>query len=98
LTFPQTQFAAVWIEYTVSTQDYATMRTQTFVAHWNDASTIQYTNIGPLDIGTVPTTNTELTATLSGGNALIQIDQRITGGADAIIFGTYRAIEKPVTA
>ena len=66
------------------------MKTQTFVAHWNNASTIQFTNTGPLNIGsgTVPPS---LTATISSTNVLVQV---VSTAANQEFFGTYRLIKK----
>jgi hypothetical protein len=59
------------------------------MAHWN-ASTIEWTNTGPEDIGT-GTLPPNLTATISGTNVLVQATS--TAG-DQKFFGTYRLIKK----
>ena len=44
LTIPQTTYASIWFEYTYADNSYTNMKTQTFAAHWNDSSTIEFTN------------------------------------------------------
>jgi hypothetical protein len=90
LTIPRDTYAAIWLDYvTASGSAYTHMRTQTFMAHWN-ASTIEWTNTGPEDIGT-GTLPPSLTATISGANILVQATS--TAG-DQKFFGTYRLIKK----
>ena len=90
LTIPRDTYAAIWIEYVTADSTYANMRTQTFIAHWDNASAIEWTNTGPEDIGsgTVPPS---LTATISSTNVLVQA---VSTAANQRMFGTYRLIKK----
>ena len=89
LTIPRDTYAAIWIEYVTADSTYANMKTQTFVAHWNNASTVNYTNTGPSDIGS--TAPPILTATISAPNVLIQTTST---AANQRMFGSYRLIKK----
>jgi hypothetical protein len=90
LTIPRDTYAAIWIEYITADSTYANMRTQTFIAHWDNASAIEWTNTGPEDIGagSVPPS---LTAIISSTNVLVQATST---AANQRMFGTYRLIKK----
>jgi len=90
LTIPRNTYAAIWIDYVLADSTYANMRTQTFIAHWDNASAIEWTNTGPEDIGsgTVPP---NLTAAISSTNVLVQA---VSTAANQRMFGTYRLIKK----
>jgi hypothetical protein len=90
LTIPRDTYAAIWLDYVTADSTYTNMRTQTFVAHWNNASSIEWTNTGPEDIGagSVPPS---LTAIISSTNVLIQATST---AANQRFFGTYRLIKK----
>jgi hypothetical protein len=91
LTIPRDTYAAIWLDYvTASGSAYANMRTQTFIAHWDNASAIEWTNTGPEDIG-AGTSPPSLTATISSTNVLIQATST---AANQRFFGTYRLIKK----
>ena len=89
LTIPRDTYAAIWVEYVTADSTYTNMRTQTFVAHWNNASTVNYTNTGPSDIGS--TAPPILTTTISSTNVLIQTTST---AANQRMFGSYRLIKK----
>jgi hypothetical protein len=89
LTIPRDTYAAIWIEYVIADSTYANMRTQTFVAHWDNASAIEWTNTGPEDIGT--STPPSLNAIISSTNVLVQATST---AANQRMFGTYRLIKK----
>ena len=89
-TIPTGSYASIWFEYTYAENSYTNMKTQTFVSHWNNSSTIEFTNYGADDIG--GGTSGYVVATIVGGNTVVTISH---GGATSpIIFGTYRLIKK----
>jgi len=91
LTIPRNTYAAIWIEYVTADSTYANMRTQTFIAHWDNASAIEWTNTGPEDIGTVASAPPALNAVISSTNVLVQATST---AANQRMFGTYRLIKK----
>jgi len=96
LTIPSSTYAAIWIEYVTADSTYANMRTQTFIAHWNESSTINFTNTGPSDIGT-GTKPPSLTANLEFNGFFYNAVVKVTStAANQIMFGTYRLIKKLV--
>ena len=89
-TIPRDTYASIWFEYTYAENSYTNMKTQTFVSHWNNSSTIEFTNYGAEDIG--GGTSGYVVATIVGSNVVVTISH---GGATSpIIFGTYRLIKK----
>ena len=96
LTIPSSYYAAIWIEYVTADSTYANMRTQTFITHWNNSTTINFTNTGPSDIGTgqkPPSLTASLVFNGSFYNAVVRVQST---AANQIMFGTYRLIRKLV--
>ena len=89
-TIPRNDYASIWFEYTYADASYANMKTQTFVSHWNNSSTIEFTNYGAENIG--GGTSGYVVATIVSSNVVVTISH---GGATSPrIFGTYRLIKK----
>jgi len=89
-TIPRNDYASIWFEYTYAENSYTNMKTQTFVSHWNNSSTIEFTNYGAEDIG--GGTSGYVVATIVSSNVVVTISHG--GATNPIIFGTYRLIKK----
>ena len=95
LTIPRDTYAAIWIDYVTADSTYTNMRTQTFVAHWNNALSIEWTNTGPKDIGTPAPPSLNAVIVSMGPNTNVRVQATSTAG-NQIMFGTYRLIRKLV--